>query len=282
MEGVGDTGLKLDLPQEFSVERYTESMLFDLERRLLSISLQFSAIQLTESPDEESLQTAFSNLLVQLDEIKQEIERHLKNKLDRENVVFADFRMRLHDLNNMLTPVLGCLSMFQYSGTMDRQMVDLTVKGFSRGVAVFDPDYDAPLAKTFTHVKGFEAEGLDIQIEGIPREFESRSPLLRSIALSRIVENCFVNAQRHGQATQVKIRFESMGQNRLKVLISDNGVGFRGVDPFKLREDQIQEGHGYAIAHARKSLEEVGGSLYPLDLHAEDGATWVMELPFKE
>lgn len=119
------------------------------------------------------------------------------------------------------------------------------------------------------HIQSMNAtHNLVIQLEnvGLPE----RLPAEIETALYRIVQEALTNAVRHAQATHVDILLEYLN-NRLVVLIEDDGVGF---DP-----DEVQRGSRLGVFGMQERAEMLGGKLW-IESFPGKGTTIQVEVPY--
>jgi len=93
---------------------------------------------------------------------------------------------------------------------------------------------------------------------------ESEKLIADKKALESIFNNIFENSMRHGKATEVLITTSKLSDDKICIVISDNGIGFSGnwsqiTTPFMRHTSTSGTGIGLYIA--KKLLEKMGGKL---------------------
>jgi signal transduction histidine kinase len=97
---------------------------------------------------------------------------------------------------------------------------------------------------------------------------EEPSPRLESPtenALFRVVTEALTNVTKHAAATQVIVSVECT-EEVLRLVITDNGVGFDSTIPQEPGED-----YGWGLITMAERIESVGGRLWIESLPAHDG-----------
>lgn len=87
-------------------------------------------------------------------------------------------------------------------------------------------------------------------------------------AVVAVVRECVANAHRHGRAAEVVVDFDLGVDDKLRVVVSDDGVGF----------DPSQPGDGYGLDNLRARAEALGGS-FVVDSAPGAGTRVVWEIP---
>ena len=88
-------------------------------------------------------------------------------------------------------------------------------------------------------------------------------------ALFRIIQESFANIAKHSKATKVLIRLEQK-QNKLELIIKDNGIGFNSSKPSK----------GIGLISMQERLEPFGGKLI-IDSSVNTGTILTIKIPNK-
>lgn len=110
----------------------------------------------------------------------------------------------------------------------------------------------------------------DLQFEVVGPVRQDIDPQIKT-AIYRIAQEALMNIRRHAQATQADIILESR-QNRLMLVIEDNGAGFDPTAAF-------QSGR-LGLIGMRERAESLGGSLY-IESQPTQGTTIFAEIPYE-
>jgi signal transduction histidine kinase len=128
----------------------------------------------------------------------------------------------------------------------------------SQGAA--QEDLAARMKKMLRHVTGSTSIHTQMQVSGTYRPLE---PSVEA-ELLRIAQEAMVNAVRHAEPSEIQLRLR-FDQQRLELIVSDNGKGFAGSPP------DSRSGH-FGLTGMRERAERIGGSL-TLDSRPGEGTT---------
>ena len=108
-------------------------------------------------------------------------------------------------------------------------------------------------------------------------ELASPAPRLdsrRLLSLYRLLQEGIANTLRHGEATRIALMLETADADRLRVTLSDNGVGF---DPAEARGSP---GEGRGLANMHRRATRMGGDLR-IESAPGQGARLALVIPVK-
>lgn len=97
----------------------------------------------------------------------------------------------------------------------------------------------------------------------------------RLLSLYRLLHEGIANTLRHGQATRILLEAEAAEEGRLRVALSDDGVGF---DPAEARGSP---GEGRGLANMRRRAAQMGGELR-IDSAPGQGARLTLFVPIED
>jgi two-component system, NarL family, sensor histidine kinase DegS len=111
---------------------------------------------------------------------------------------------------------------------------------------------------------------VDLQGEEVPRGL----PALIAFQLLRIIQEALANVRKHAGARNAWIRFSNPADDRLQLIIGDDGIGF---DP---EAEPRRPPRSFGLASMRERAESLGGEL-KLDSQPGRGTRVIVAIPLK-
>lgn len=234
----------------------------------------------------------YNNMLVKLNDSKQELERNQRARAWREIA-----QQVAHEIKNPLTPMKLTLQQLERSLQSEKQQDDKLNKAvqvllsqvnslddiassFSSFAKMPEPIITAvELVKLLTETMNLHAQEGTILFEP---KFEMAIVLADGQLLKRIFSNLILNgiqAARPGVRPEIRVRLEK-NETQYHISISDNG---RGIDPELM--DKIflphfttkQSGSGLGLAITKQGIEQMNGKIRFET--SRKGTTFIIELP---
>ena len=118
--------------------------------------------------------------------------------------------------------------------------------------------------KTYSHIA--VEQGLEVREEDVPERLK--------VVIFRIAQEALTNTGKHAQATQVRV-YLGRQQDRLKLVIRDNGIGF---DPKRVPES-AERGSGMGLS-SMKERAGISGGVFSVKSRPGDGMVIDVSWPF--
>jgi signal transduction histidine kinase len=143
----------------------------------------------------------------------------------------------------------------------------------------------AELAEDAMHIVEAGLERHSIQLE---REFESVQPVsVDKHSVLQILLNLLRNAKEavkdtNDQERRISIRIYTSGEDRIRVSVTDNGVGLPPENLTRIFSHGFttrRDGHGFGLHSGANSARQMGGCLWAESEGQGKGATFTLELP---
>ena len=209
------------------------------------------------------LKTAENRFLVQ----------HSLNLQEREQQALA---RELHDeLAQSLTGMKGIASSIQVSCPQSRQAVDAilsicddlfsVVRSMMRRLRPSSLDELGLLASLQELVSDWQQKNPNCHISLDASIGQSVLSDEITIYVYRIVQESLNNISRHARATRASIMLRNTADDKLNLIISDNGVGF----------DHVQTSYGFGLLGMRERVENLNGSF---DINSQPGQGVVLSM----
>lgn len=107
---------------------------------------------------------------------------------------------------------------------------------------------------------------------------EKRLPSAMEVALFRLVQESLSNAAKHAQATQVLVELSYEPEDRIRVSITDNGIGF---DPGEWKAQLRQGGNHFGLVGMKERVELLEGT-FEINSTKGAGTKVVIDVPINQ
>jgi PAS domain S-box-containing protein len=243
---------------------------------------------------------------------RKQVEVELKEfaeKLQRSNQALEEFAMiASHDMREPLRKVraFGDLLRTKYGTALDKEGLDY-LERMQQAVGRLNSMLDGLLAysRVETLTRPFHLVNLEHIARDVLADLEVRIAQVSGqvvlvdlpqveadpVQMRLVFQNLIGNAlkfHRAGVAPQVRVSAEPAGGGMLRLVVSDNGIGFSPEEAGKLFQPFHRlvgkysfEGQGMGLAICRKIIERHGGTI-SAEGRPEQGATFTITLPYKQ
>jgi len=132
---------------------------------------------------------------------------------------------------------------------------------------------------------GLARHGVDFRLEltELPKVYVDKQRTLQ-ILVNLISNGKYALSRSPKQESLLIIRSRRQGENRLRIEVSDNGVGIAQENMPKIFTHGFttkKHGHGFGLHSSAIAAREMGGALYAHSDGPGRGATFALELPFR-